>query len=204
LGSEGGLLGISKALIETFSLLIDLLDKFTEITGGATVPLAIGGLLAANFGAFGKGGPIRASRYESAVSGVSGSIDRFLYTLPGAAGGYFRQPVPGQMPGQGTYTSSGFVEQPQQTRSNVMGAWMGEKISKQGLGLALAAIPAIQQLGEGDYKEAGYVFGTGAIGALLGGAPWAIVGSMIGDAFVRQMEKSKGNIESILSIPLKS
>lgn len=172
LGTEGGVVDAFKLILDVVEALINGLSELTELLGGATAPLAIGGGVLAYLNQQ-RGAGVLAQQFGGLAGGVAAR-----FGIGGA------QTVTQQLAGGGGVATRQAFTGGAQTIANVFQRNAG----LIGVGIAEAMLATIN-IAEGDFEGLGGQLAGGAIGALLTGMnPVGILlGSLAGEALFNFM-----------------
>jgi TP901 family phage tail tape measure protein len=185
LGTKGGVLDSSKALLATFTFLVDIVNKLADTLGTLAIPAA----LTAVIGAYTKWGGTPAMRK---IDAAGMGIGNFVGGMVGGAAGWFGKKDPARrsdiLQNAGFYLPRGYNQAEELTG---IGKTVSTWVSKYALGTLIGSAPALGRAGQGNFGGAavdaagafvGSVVGSfaGPQGSLIGG----IIGGAIADAFV--------------------
>lgn len=199
LGNEGGVLDGMSSLLNVGTTLVEVFSSLANVLGKAGPALLALGLASAYVGRRQEGtlissilfGPNRANKGRTLFSqtrfgqGLSGWARTNLGGVTTTTTPISRAPTGGFTSPEGkVYGAGQFVPKGSSITSSTFGGMT--LAGKSATGLAMGLLPAIGNVQEGDYIEAGADIAGGLLGAIIGGsAIWAIVGVAIAEAFVR-------------------
>lgn len=174
IGTDGGLLDLTKGFIDLLTLAIDALDKFASFSGKSFLPLIA--TAGAALYAGGKGG-------NNTLANLGNRFNTFAYgalnPLQGSVG------VGGQNLSEGGNAATKFIGN---NATNIVGS------------ATAIAIPAIFNAINGDAEKAGANIGGGIVGAVIGSlTPFgpivgASIGSAAGEGIVSYLNRSSEEI----------
>lgn len=186
MGTDGGVLDTANLLLTAITGLVDAFDSLVEVMGRIAIPAAMLALGRLFIGGGAQQDYLRAR--------IGMGVESKLLAGAGLFGLQQQRPTVGPLPSAQAYL-------PYEGAQRFAGA-AGRFAGQYALPLLAGAYPAISRAGQGDWTGAGITLAGAAIGTFVskGSFIGSVVGSSIAEFFLREFEKSKGDISDIFKL----